>query len=299
MNFRQLKYFVATAETGQVSRAASALSISQSSVTSAIRELEASLGTALFRRTHHGMDLTDAGRELLTTAYSILAKIEEAQTLRHRNSGAAGRVRLAASYTVIGYFLPYHLDRLRRLHPKLEIELHELNRESIEEGLLANRYDMAVMLTSNLGNPELESETLMRSTRRVWVASGHPFAGRRSVTFEQIAREDYILLTVDEAANTAMKYWRRQSAQPRVTLRTMSIEAVRSMVANGQGITVLSDMVYRPWSLEGKRIATALTDPGVPTMDVGLAWRRGTAFTPQMQVIHGYFRQMFNAPYAV
>ncbi len=299
MNFRQLKYFVATAETGQVSRAASALSISQSSVTSAIRDLEASLGAALFLRTHHGMDLTDAGRDLLASAYAILAKIDEAQTLRHRNSDASGRVRIVASYTVIGYFLPYHLDRLRRLHPNLEIELHELNRESIEEGLLANRYDMAVLLTSNLSNPELESETLMRSTRRVWMASGHAFAGRRSVTFEQIAQEDYILLTVDEAANTAMKYWRRQSVQPRVSLRTMSIEAVRSMVANGQGITVLSDMVYRPWSLEGKRIATALTEPGVPTMDVGLAWRRGAAFSPQMQLIHGYFRQSFNAPYAV
>ncbi len=299
MNFRQLKYFVATAETGQVSRAASALSISQSSVTSAIRELEQSLGTALFLRTHHGMDLTDAGRDLLASAYAILAKVDEAQTLRHHDTGASGKVRIAASYTVIGYFLPYHLDRLRRLHPGLDIELHDLNRESIEEGLLSNRFDMAVLLTSNLSNPELESETLMRSTRRVWVASGHRFAQRRSVTFDQIAAEEYILLTVDEAANTAMKYWSLQTAQPRVCLRTMSIEAVRSMVANGQGITILSDMVYRPWSLEGKRIATALTEPGVPTMDVGLAWRRGIAFSPQMQLIHSYFRQTFNAPYAV
>lgn len=297
MNFRQLKYFVATAETGQVSRAATALAISQSSVTTAIRELETLLGTSLFQRTHHGMDLTNAGRELLASAYVILSKIDEAQNLRHRNSETSGTIRIAASYTVIGYFLPYHLDRLRRLHPNLDIRLYEQNRDSIEEGLLSNRFDIAVLLTSNITNPGLETETLMRSTRRLWVPSGHPFTHRRRVDFEDIAKEDYIMLTVDEAANTAMKYWNLQKAQPRVVLRTMSIEAVRSMVGNGLGITILSDMVYRPWSLEGKRIATVMPTTQIPTMDTGLAWRKDTSFSPQIQMIYNYFRQAFNSPY--
>jgi DNA-binding transcriptional LysR family regulator len=298
MNLRQLKYFVATAETAQVSRAAVALSISQSSVTTAIRDLEASLGATLFLRTRQGMDLTDAGRELLASAYAILSKIEEAQNLRHRDTDASGTIRIAASYTVMGYFLPYHLDRLRRLHPNLNIELHELNRDSIEEGLLSGRFDVAMLLTSNITNRGLESETLLRSARRVWCASAHPFAQRRNITFDEIADEDYILLTVDEAANTAMKYWSAQTREPRVRLRTTSIEAVRSMVANGQGITILSDMVYRPWSLEGKRIATVVPGGAVPTMDIGLAWRRGAVFSRQMDLIHAYFRQAFSSPYA-
>ncbi|MEB8386571.1 LysR family transcriptional regulator [Rhodobacteraceae bacterium KMM 6894] len=297
MNFRQLKYFVATAETGQVSRAASALSISQSSVTTAIRELETSLGVELFVRTHHGMDLTHAGRDLLTSAYAILSKVEEAQSLRHRNSETSGTIRIAASYTVIGYFLPSHLDRLRQLHPNLDIRLFEQNRDSIEEGLLANRFDIAILLTSNIANPALDSETLMRSSRRLWVSNTHRLAHRRTASFEDIAEEDYIMLTVDEAANSAMKYWSYQRAQPRVTLRTSSVEAVRSLVANGHGVAILSDMVYRPWSLEGKRIATVLTETPVPTMDVGLAWRKNAGFSPQMQLIYDYFRQTFNSPY--
>lgn len=298
MNLRQLKYFVATAETAQVSRAATALSISQSSVTTAIRDLEDSLGAKLFLRTRHGMDLTDAGRELLSSAYVILSKIEDAQNIRHRDTESSGTVRIAASYTVMGYFLPYHLDRLRRIHPNLEVQLHESNRDSIEEGLHADRFDLAVLLTSNITNPTLETETLLRSTRRVWLPSGHPHARRRHIGCEEMAEEDYILLTVDEAANTAMKYWNAQPVQPRVSLRTSSIEAVRSMVANGQGITILSDMVYRPWSLEGKRIATVLPSTPVPTMDVGLAWRRGATFSPPMDMVHAYFRQAFNSPYA-
>lgn len=298
MKLRQLKYFVATTETAQVSRAATALSISQSSVTTAIRDLEASLGAKLFHRTQQGMDLTDAGRELLASAYVILGKLEDAKNLRHRDTDSSGTIRIAASYTVMGYFLPYHLDRLRRLHPNLEIQLHELNRDSIEEGLLGDRFDVAVMLTSNITNARLDSETLLRSTRRLWVASGHRFEQRRSISFEEIAEEEMILLTVDEAANTAMKYWSSQATQPRISLRTSSIEAVRSMVANGQGITILTDMVYRPWSLEGKRIATVLPGTPVPTMDVGLAWRRGAAFSPQMDMIYAYFHKAFNSPFS-
>jgi DNA-binding transcriptional LysR family regulator len=58
------------------------------------------------------------------------------------------------------------------------------------------------------------------------------------------------------------------------------VEAVRSMVAAGMGVTILSDMVYRPWSLEGQRIETRVLAEDVPSMDVGLAWRRDAALSP-------------------
>jgi DNA-binding transcriptional LysR family regulator len=296
MQIRQLKYFVATAESGQVSRAAVALSVSQSSVTTAIRELETETTAQLFERSAHGMELTNAGRELLAVAYEILAKVEEARNLGQHASSASGTLSIAATYTVMGYFLPFHLDRLSRLHPGLKINVFEMNREVIEEGLISHRFDLAVLLTSNISTPELETETLFRSPRRVWVGNTHPFAQQRRVTMDEIAGEDYIMLTVDEAAHSSMKYWSAQKVQPRVRLRTSSIEAVRSMVANQQGVTILSDMVYRPWSLEGKRIQTVQTDFSVPSMDVGLAWPRGAELSREARLIHDYFRRSFIAP---
>ncbi|EFO31176.1 LysR family transcriptional regulator [Roseibium sp. TrichSKD4] len=296
MNLRHLKYFVATAETGQVSRAANALAISQSSVTSAIKELEITLGADLFQRSSTGMEMTDAGREFLAASREILEKVDEARKLTSRRSEEGGRLTLAATYTVIGYFLPYHLDRLSRLHPNLDIQVSELNRESIEDGLFSNRFDLAVVLTSNLTNPDLESETLLKSSRRLWVPNGHRFLGSNKATFEAIAEEDYIMLTVDEAAHTTIKYWSQTNFLPKTKLRTSSVEATRSMVANGQGVTILSDMVYRPWSLEGKRIETLSTNIDIPTMNVGLAWRKGTEFTPAMNLLMDYFKQSFVAP---
>ena len=74
--------------------------------------------------------------------------------------------------------------------------------------------------------------------------------------------------------------WQRTPQVPNVILRTLSVEAVRSMVATGMGVTILSDMVYRPWSLEGDRIDVKTLDDEVHTMDVGLAWKSKARLSP-------------------
>ncbi|TNB48857.1 LysR family transcriptional regulator [Martelella lutilitoris] len=296
LNLRQLRYFVATAELGQVSQSAVHLSISQSAITTAIKELEQTVGATLFDRTAHGMSLTDAGRQFLSHAYEILQKVEEATQLTSYTEALTGTLTVATTYTVIGYFLPLHIERLRRRFPGLEIKLFELNRESIEEGLLTNRYDIAVLLTSNILNTELTTEKLLSSERRLWVPARHPLLSAESVGLMETSEENYIMLTVDEASHSSLKYWSRTAFQPKITLRTSSIEAVRSLVANGQGVAILSDMVHRPWSLEGRRIETInLRDP-IPSMDVGLAWRRNAEFSPAMAAFRAYFRQAFHIP---
>lgn len=294
-NMRHLKYFIATAEIGQVSRAAVELSVSQSAVTTAIKELEATVETELFSRSPQGMTLTEAGRRFLSAANDILLKAEEALNVRTA-APVSGRIAIAASYTVIGYFLPPHLERLGRLQPELEVQVHEMTRETIEEGLLAGRFDMGVALTANIANPDLVCETLIRSARRLWTPSRHPLLSRESVSLADVAEEPYVMLTVDEAAHTSMRYWAPTALTPRVTLRTSSVEAVRSIVANGGAVSILSDMVYRPWSLEGRRLETITLAERVPPMDVGLVWRRGAAFTPAMTAFRTYFAERYLTP---
>ncbi|MGS0896462.1 LysR family transcriptional regulator [Burkholderia stagnalis] len=299
LTLRQLKYFVATAELGQISQAAIQLTISQSAVTSAIRELEDSLGTQLFLRTSAGVTLTDTGRRFLNHAYTILSSVDEAMRIPNLESTLTGTLAIAASYTVLGYFLPHHVLRLNTLYPRLTIHLHELNRESIEEGLIAGRYDMAVLLTSNVSNPELVLEPVIHSVRRLWVGAHHPLLRHESVTFAEVAREPFVMLTVDEAGQTALRYWNETPYRPNVILRTSSVEAVRSMVANGSGVAILSDMVYRPWSLEGRRIETIVLRDPVPPMSVGLAWRKNLEPSPAMHAVRDYFRHTFMEPRAL
>lgn len=296
MNFRQVKYFVATAELGQVSRAAVELSISQSAITTAIKELEGEVGTRLFDRTTQGMELTQSGRRFLETAYRLLATVEEALNPGATDEEVSGTLSVAATYTVLGYFLPQHLERLERRYPNVEIHLYEQSREMIEDGLVTNRFDMAMVLTSNVNNPELTTETLLSSQRRLWVPANHHLLERESVGFKEISEEPYIMLTVDEAAHTALRYWSKTPYQPSIRLRTSSVEAVRSIVANGQGVAILSDMVYRPWSLEGKRIETIIPAEEIPPMNVGLAWRKGVEMRAPMKLFRDYFSDQYQMP---
>ena len=185
-----------------------------------------------------------------------------------------GTIRIGITYTVAGYFILSFIHRAGRLFPGLKIVLHEAERPEIEERLLEEELDLAVMLTSNLDNrDEIDCETLVRSQRRLWLPVEHPLSRPASVSLADIIDYPYIALTVDEAMTTQQSYWAVAEVAPSVVFETSSVEAVRTMVAAGMGITVLSDMVYRPWSLEGQRIETRDLVDDIPTMDVGVAWK--------------------------
>jgi DNA-binding transcriptional LysR family regulator len=271
---RQFRYFIAVANSGQISRAAMDINVSQSALTAAIKALEETIGTPLFERHSTGVTLTYEGNLFLDHARHIMANVEEAIQLPRRiRENVSGSLNLAMSYTVAGYFLPPHLARFARNFPNVKINMTEADRGAIEEGLVAGTFDLAVILTSNIINQEdLAQETLLQSRRRLWVDAQHRFLDQPHVSLQDIAAEPYIMLTVDEASNTAQRYWNRTPHNPRTMFRTSSVEAVRSLVASGMGVAILSDMVYRPWSLEGRRVEVLPVSDPVPTMDVGFAW---------------------------
>lgn len=295
LSLRQVRYFLAVARQGQVSRAAATLHVTQSAVTVGLRDLERSLGLPLFTREAHGMELTEDGRAFLDYALQIDAAVSRVDLLG-RSSATQGRLRLAATTTVLGYFLPEHLHRLRELHPQLDITVDELPRAAIESGLHAGRHDLGLMVTSHLDGPGLHTQVLMESARRLWLAAGHRWAGRARVGLAEIAQEPLLMLTVDEAAESALRYWAHHGLEPRVHMRSASIEAIRSLVAYGEGVAIASDMQYRPWSLEGRRVETLPVAEPIPPLTIGLAWSERAELSPPAHTVLSYFRQRYVEP---
>lgn len=294
ITLRQLNYFIATAETGQVSHAAMELNISQSAVTTAIKALEKELGVQLLERTHSGVRLTMEGTRFLGHARNITGAVAAAVRSPLREpKDHSGRLRLGMTYTVMGYFMSRYYTRFHMTYPNIALEVSELQRTALERSLIRGRLDMAVMLVSNLAaTDELDQEVLMRSSRRLWLSSDHHLHGREQITLADVAAEDYVMLTVDEARKTASRYWNAAGLAPKIVLATSSVEAVRSLVAAGVGVTILSDMVYRPWSLEGQRIEVrSLVEP-IPSMDVGLAWSRGRPVAPAAATFRAFMSVM-------
>jgi DNA-binding transcriptional LysR family regulator len=296
LSLKQVRYFIATADTGQVSQAGITLNVSQSAITAAVQQLEETLGVALFRRQPTGVSLTAEGARFLQHARSIMAAVNAAERAPlTEDTALAGTVRVGVSYTVMGYFLPRHYTRFARSYPRIRVELYELPRNAIESGLNDNSLDLAVMLVSNLQDKKhLASETLLRSKRRLWLPVEHPLLTAETITLEDVAGQSYVMLTVDEANQTATKYWKPTGLRPNIVLKTSSVEAVRSMVADGMGITILSDMVYRPWSLEGQRIEVRNLVGDIPYMDVGMAWNKSKPQSPATKTFHDFLSLSFS-----
>ncbi|RUM23570.1 LysR family transcriptional regulator [Rhizobium vallis] len=276
---RQIQYFVAVAEQGSVTRAAQNLSISQSSVTEALKELETDLGVELFERHPRGLTITHNGHQFLRHATKILASVSDARTsFSGQQSALSGTLNIGVTSLVAGYVLSDLLARYRRACPGIEVSAIEDNGGYLEHLLVGGELDVAVMVISNLRDRmALQAEILETSPYRLWLPMGHPLVSADIISVADIAREPLIMLTVDEIEENTGKLLSALGARPHVAFRTRSVEAVRSLVATGAGVALLPDLVYRPWSLEGDRIESRDVSGSLPVVQVGMVWRKGSS----------------------
>ena len=127
MELRHLRYFVAVAEELHFGRAARRLHISQPPLSAQIRDLEHELGVELFTRSHHKVELTDAGRQLLARARDVVLRAgdlaaEAASVAR----GASGFVSVGYTTTAAYCFLPHWLELVRERLPRVAVRLEEM-----------------------------------------------------------------------------------------------------------------------------------------------------------------------------
>jgi DNA-binding transcriptional LysR family regulator len=197
---------------------------------------------------------------------------------------------MGACYTVLGYYLPSLLARFRRNYPDIIFDLYDLDRLSIERGVAEGTLDLGLIISSNSDKKiPLNKAVLMRSRRQVWLAADHELMAQKSISLKDIEAYPYLMLTVDEGETSTTRYWQQAGIRPEIAFRTGSMEALRGLVANGFGVTVLSDMVYRAWSLEGRRLETRPLSDSVPDMELGLIWKDDVLNSESVQALHQFF----------
>ena len=207
-SFRQIQYFVAAAENGAVSRAAHALSISQSAMAEAIRELEADLGFSLFERRAQGVELTLKGNQFLRHARKILADVAEA---RRAVSGgdetvAAGQLAVGVTPLVAGYVLAEILARYRRAFPAVTLDIVEDSRGYLEHLLVNGELDVGVIVAgSEREGSALKVESVDTSRYRVWLPTGHPLAETERISVRDLAVDPLVLLNVERSPRRRRK----------------------------------------------------------------------------------------------
>lgn len=283
VTLRQFRYFVAVAESGSVAAASRMLSIAQSALTKSLLELEAELGRPLFLRSPKGMTLTPQGHRFLVSARKVIGSVADALRLQGADAtaGISGVLAIGVTPLVAGYYLSELFSRFRRACPAVEVYVTEDSPRFLEHLLINGELDLAIMVSNALCEPQaMVAETLTRSQNRVWLPSNHELAAQPEVTLAEAAACDQIVLDADRIDELMKGVWARHQLKPRVILRTSSLEAVRSLVGAGAGIAVLPDFLYRPWTLDAEHVEVRRLRDEVPTVDVGLVWRRGSGLKP-------------------
>ncbi len=278
ITLKQFRYFLAVSETASVAAAARMINIAQSAVTKSVQELEESLGVRLFERSSRGMVLTQQGHRFQSSARKVIASVAEARQLtRGSFETLTGDLTIGVTSLVAGYYLAGLFARFQRSHPSVNVSVVEDKPQFLEHLLINGEVDLAIMVSNALGDPlALVVEELTRSPNRVWMASSHALAERPELTLEECAAHPHVVLEADRVESVLNAVWSRHGLHPQVLMRTSSLEAVRSLVGIGAGITILPDFLYRPWTLDADHIEVRALRQAVPSIDVGLVWRRGS-----------------------
>jgi DNA-binding transcriptional LysR family regulator len=185
---RHLRYFVAVAEAGQITQAASRLGIAQPTLSQSLAQLEDRLGMQLLERRPHGVHLTDAGRVLLEHARATVKAADE--TLETASAlGRSHSQRLAVGFhTVPLARWAQMFQRLLAEYPGARLEWRPLGFP--RAGRPLEGVDVA-LLVEPTPHPDLSVLVLEREPRVVVMAAGHPLAGRRELTVEEVLDETF------------------------------------------------------------------------------------------------------------
>jgi DNA-binding transcriptional LysR family regulator len=277
ISLRQIRYFVAVAEHGSVSGAAHAISVSQSTITERIHELEVDLGIRLFERHARGVELTLKGHQFLRHARKILTDVHDVRrALRGEVGEGGGKLALGVTPLVAGYVLSDLVTAFCGAFPEVAVETVEETSQYLEHLLVGGELDVAVMvLPPNMNAPALQTELVEVSAYRVWLPLGHPATRSVRVSLHDLIDTPQVLLTLDEVSRTVEGACRDLGLSPQIALRTSSVEAVRGLVATRGHVAIMPDLTYRPWSLDGDKVEARLTREILPPIEVAVAWRRG------------------------
>lgn len=282
VTFRQLRLFLALADTGSVSAAARVMHVTQPTASMQLREVSESVGLPLYEVVARRVHLTDAGVELARTARAIAAEWESYRQKVDALKGLTrGRLRVAVVSTA-KYFMPRLLGRFCDLHPDVDIALEVLNRDGVVARLRDNLDDLYIM-SMPPAELELEDQVFMPNPLVAIAAIDHPLAQRRQLSLADLRGERFILREPGSGTRMAIDaHFRRMRFRPTVRMELGSNEAIREAVAGHLGLSVLSSHAMAPRPEQQGLAVLDLRGFPLPSR-WHVVWPRGKRLSPVAQ----------------
>lgn len=279
MELRHLRYFVAVAEEGHVTRAAERLGMQQPPLSQQIQALERELAVQLFRRKPRGVELTDAGHALLDDARAILAHVDHAfATTRRTARGEQGRIAIGfTSSAPFHPFVPRVIRAFREAYPLVALTLDESGTTELIDDLRNERVDAAFIRTPVADPMGITVNPLLEEAMLVALPATHALAASDTeLPLASLAAETFIVYRRPSGPGLYDAIFAACHAagfSPIVGQEAPRIVSTLNLVAAGLGIAVVPASLAR-MQMDGV-IYRPLRSSGQPRAPLLLATRRG------------------------
>jgi DNA-binding transcriptional LysR family regulator len=239
LTFRQLRVFVAAADTLSFVKVAATLGLTPSAVSFQIKQIEMQIGFDLFERIGRKVALTEAGNVLLAYARPVLRSLGDVdQAMLALKGVGVGRVRLGLVSTA-KYIVPHIIARFRTLYPGVMVQLREGNRAAIVAQLSEGALDLAIM-----GQPpegaDVEARRFAAHPQVLIASPGHRLCAAAALAPSALAAEWFVMR--EEGSGTRAlsdRFFRDAGFMPRVAMETSSNEMIKQAVIAGMGLAII------------------------------------------------------------
>jgi LysR family transcriptional regulator, hydrogen peroxide-inducible genes activator len=243
MEFHQLRYVCAIAETGSFSRAAERCQVAQPSLSQQVLKLEEDLGTKLFDRLGRSVRLTEAGRAFLPHARSILSQMETARSsVADKCADVRGSVAVGAIPTIAPYLMPRYTTAFAKRYPEAKLRIVEETTPILVESLRDLSIDLAI-LALPLRHKDLELFPLRTEPLFAVLPKNHPLAATESLALKDLRGESFVMLRDGHCfRGLSIAACTRARVTPRIAFESGQFSSLFGMVAAGVGISLAPEM---------------------------------------------------------
>ncbi|HEY0753533.1 MAG TPA: LysR family transcriptional regulator [Ktedonobacteraceae bacterium] len=284
MELRHLRYFVAVAHRRHFTQAAEELNLAQPALSQQIQQLERELGITLLERSSRHVRLTPAGEAFLSRAEHILADVAQAQQEMHEFAELKrGRVVIGALQSLDAFHFSALLARFHARYPDIEIILREEAGEKLLELLHSGILDLSLLqvtgneLATKFAAELIATEKLLTEEVVLIVSPGHALASLQQVPMEELRNESFISFK----AGSVLRAILQQKAMaagfvPRISFESGDLGTIRSLVAEGLGIALLTRSVAEA---PGRKVIPLSFSPYPLWRIILLAWHTRISHT--------------------
>jgi DNA-binding transcriptional LysR family regulator len=240
----QLRLFEASARLGSFTRAAQELHMSQPAASVQMKKLSETVGVPLFEQVGKRLYLTDAGRRLYEGCQEVFrafATLE--QSLASMRALESGRLRLAVSTTGM-CFAPRLLGAFVALHPGIETSMQAHNRQTLVDRI-ANNEDDLYLFADAPDMEEVVAQELLPNPLVVLARDDHPLAGEKSIPFERLAKEPFLVREAGSGTRRIMmRLFHERGLTPKVRMELGTNESIKEAILAGLGVSIMSRYTF-------------------------------------------------------